>query len=211
LNTADDSVGLRLYGVDSTSPIYEPIQEAMVAGSFLTPDDRNGILLGQRLADTLDVTVGQNVNLTLINADGEPDEAIFTVVGLFSTGVPSYDESSLFMPLSRAQAFTRTQNHASAIVVLLNRQADADAVAAALAQPGITTLTWRDMNQVLLQTMEVGMQFYIVLDVIVMLVVAVVIANTLLMAVFERIREIGILAALGMKGYQIMLMFLMEA
>jgi ABC-type antimicrobial peptide transport system permease subunit len=44
-----------------------------------------------------------------------------------------------------------------------------------------------------------------------MLIVAVIIANTLLMAVFERIREIGILAALGMKGRQIMLMFLFEA
>src|SRR5215207_3916919 len=55
------------------------------------------------------------------------------------------------------------------------------------------------------------MSFYVVLDVIVMVVVAVVISNTLLMAVFERIREMGILAALGMKGRQIMLMFLLEA
>jgi ABC-type antimicrobial peptide transport system permease subunit len=55
------------------------------------------------------------------------------------------------------------------------------------------------------------MAFYMVLDIIVMLIVAVVIANTLLMAVFERIREMGILAALGMKGRQIMLMFLLEA
>jgi ABC-type antimicrobial peptide transport system permease subunit len=55
------------------------------------------------------------------------------------------------------------------------------------------------------------MSFYVILDFIVMLIVAVVIANTLLMAVFERIREMGILAALGMKGRQIMLMFLLEA
>ena len=95
--------------------------------------------------------------------------------------------------------------------MLLHRQADADAVAATLAGPSLATLTWRDLNQVMLQTMETGMNFYVVLDVIVMLIVAVVIANTLLMAVFERIREMGILAALGMKGRQIMLMFLLEA
>ncbi|HXF60479.1 MAG TPA: FtsX-like permease family protein, partial [Caldilineaceae bacterium] len=100
---------------------------------------------------------------------------------------------------------------ASAITILLHRQDDAERVAAALAGPGITTLTWRDLNQVILQTAEISQAFYGVLDVIVMLVVAVVIANTLLMAVFERIREIGILAALGMKGRQIMLMFLLEA
>src|SRR6185503_7996886 len=60
-------------------------------------------------------------------------------------------------------------------------------------------------------TMEVSMSFYTLLDAIIMVIVAVIIANTLLMAVFERIREMGILAALGMKGRQIMLMFLLEA
>jgi ABC-type lipoprotein release transport system permease subunit len=211
LNTIDDSAGLRIYGVDLTSPIYAPIQEAMVAGEFLLPDDRSGILIGKRLADTMGIALGQEVNLTLINADGQPDEAIFTVRGLFATGIPSYDESALFMPLSKVQAFTLTNGHASTITMLLHRQDDAERVAAALAEPGVMTLTWQDLNQVLLQAMETGMAFYILLDLIVMLVVAVVIANTLLMAVFERIREMGILAALGMKGRQIMLMFLLEA
>lgn len=211
LNTADDSAGLRIYGIDTESSLYVPIRNALVAGSFLTLDDRSGILLGERLAETLGLAVGQDVNLTIINADSEPDEALFTVRGLFASGVPSYDESSLFMPLSKAQAFTRTDGQASAIVMLLHAQEDANAVAATLAQPGIKTLTWRDLNRVLLEAMETGMRFYIVLDAIVMLVVAVVIANTLLMAVFERVREMGILAALGMKGRQIMLMYMMEA
>ncbi|MCC6455311.1 MAG: ABC transporter permease [Caldilineaceae bacterium] len=211
LNTIDDSAGLSLYGVDVTSALYEPIRGAMVAGEFLQADDRGGIVIGQRLAQTMGIVLGQEVNLTVINADGQPDEANFTVRGLFATGIPGYDESAVFMPLARAQAFTVTDGHASAIVIMLNRQSDADGVAAALADPGITTLTWRDINQVLLQLAEVSMSFYLVMDIIVMLVVAVVIANTLLMAVFERIREMGILAALGMKGRQIMLMFLLEA
>ena len=59
--------------------------------------------------------------------------------------------------------------------------------------------------------MQTAMSFYIILDGIVMLIVAVIVANTLLMAVFERIREMGILAALGMKGRQIMQMMLFEA
>ncbi len=211
LNTAEDSTGMQLYGIDPASSIYAPIQEAMVAGTFLAPDDRGGILIGTRVADELGIALGQNVNLMVVNADGEPDEAIFTVRGLFSTGIPGYDDNAILMPLARAQTFTRTDGHASAIRMRLHNQADADAVAAALAAPGLDTLTWRDMNQVLLQTMDSAMIFYYILDVIVMLVVAVVIANTLLMSVFERIREMGILAALGMKGRQIMLMFLLEA
>jgi ABC-type antimicrobial peptide transport system permease subunit len=55
------------------------------------------------------------------------------------------------------------------------------------------------------------MSFYVILDLIVILIVAVIIVNTLLMSVFERVREMGILSALGMKGGQIRLMFLLEA
>ena len=59
--------------------------------------------------------------------------------------------------------------------------------------------------------MGTAMSFYAILDGIVILIVAVIIVNTLLMSVFERFREMGILAALGMKGGQIRQMFLLEA
>ncbi len=211
LSTGDESVSLQLFGIEPASPLYDPIRQARVSGEFLTPDDRNGIMMGQRLANSLGVGVGQKVNLALVNADGRADEANFTIRGLFSTGIASYDESAVFMPLGKAQAFARTGQRASAIVVLLNQQSDTDQVAAAIQGPGVTTLTWRDSNQFMLQTVQTAMTFYTILDGIVMLIVAVIIANTLLMAVFERIREIGILAALGMKGRQIMQMFLFEA
>jgi len=211
LNTFDESVGLQLYGIDTASPIYAPIRAGTVAGEFLTPDDRGGILIGQRLADSLGVGVGQKVSLAVATADGLPDEGSFTIRGLFATGVPSYDENTVFMPLSKAQAFTRSGERASAVVITLHRQVDADQVAAALQGPGTTALTWRDLNGLLLNALDTARGFYVMLDVIVILVVAVIIANTLLMAVFERIREVGILSALGMKGRQVLLMFLLEA
>ena len=93
----------------------------------------------------------------------------------------------------------------------LNDEEDAESVAAALQNPAISTLTWRSLNEMLIQTFETGMSFYNFMYGIVILIVAVIIANTLLMAVFERIREIGILAALGMKRRQIRTMFLLEA
>ena len=211
LNTVEESTGLRVHGIDTTSPVHAPIRESVVAGSFLEPDDRGSILMGQRLADSLGLGVGQNVSLAIVNADGQPSQAVFTVRGLFSTGIPSYDEGTIFLPLARAQSFARVAERASTIVVLLDRQSDADRVASVLESPGLAVLTWEDLNEFFLQTVQTAMAFYILLDVIVILVVAVVIANTLLMAVFERIREMGILAALGMKGRQIMLMFLLEA
>ena len=207
LGTLDDSSGVQLYGVDPASPIYAPIREAVVAGEFLTADDRSGVLIGKTLADSLGIAVGQKVGLALVNADGSPDEGAFTVRGLFATGIPTYDQSAALMPLSKAQAFTGVGDRASAIVILLNRQEDTDAVAAALRAPGMAVLTWSDLNQLFVQAIQTSMGFYIILDLIVMLIIA----NTLLMSVFERIREIGILSALGMKRREIRRMFLLEA
>ena len=129
----------------------------------------------------------------------------------FQTGFFTYDDGAVLMPLSKAQAYTATDGHASAIVVLLNKKEDAEKVATALQSASVTTLTYLKLNEAFLQTLESAMGFYVILYGIVILVVAVIIANTLLMAVFERVREMGILAALGMKGRQIATMFLLEA
>ncbi len=115
------------------------------------------------------------------------------------------------MPLAKAQAFTRVGDRASAVVAVLDDQEGADAVAAALRAPGLEVLTWRDLNEMMLTLRESAMGILYLMYVIVLAIVAVVVANTLLMSVFERTREMGILAALGMKGRQIMGMFLMES
>lgn len=191
--------------------MYAPIRQGLVAGAFLTPDDRSGILLGKRLADDLGITVGDTVSLTVIDASGQPSEAIFTLRGVFESGVAIYDEAAAMMPLARAQTLAGTGDRASVVFILLDNQDTADSVAAALSSPTVTALTWKELNAFFIDTMQTAMSFYIILDGIVMLIVAVIVANTLLMAVFERIREMGILAALGMKGRQIMQMMLIEA
>jgi ABC-type lipoprotein release transport system permease subunit len=210
LATVEDSVGVRVYGIDPFAETAATFREDLV-GEFLAPDDRSGVLISQRLANNLELAVGDDVSL-LVNTSGEqPDEAIFTIRGLYDTGLPAFDEATIFLPLAKAQAFTRAGERASAVVVLLHDQEDAEAVAAALRAPGLELLTWRDLNQLMLQAMESAMGILYVFYLIVLAIVAVVVANTLLMSVFERTREMGILAALGMKGRQIMMMFLLES
>ena len=211
LNTNDESVGLQLYGIEPDSAVYDPIRASLVGGNFLEANDRGGVLIGERLANSLGLKLGENVSLTTINADNEPTEGLFVIRGIFSSGVLIYDEGTIFMPLPRAQTFALTGDRASAVVMLLHDENAAEQVAAALTAPGLQALTWRELNSVFIETMGIAMSFYTILDAIVMMIVAVIIANTLLMAVFERIREMGILAALGMKRRQILQMMLFEA
>jgi ABC-type lipoprotein release transport system permease subunit len=211
LGTVEESVGVRVFGIDPPSELAAPFREGLVAGEFLAPDDRGGVLISRRLAKSLGLTMGDDVSL-LINTSGEqPDEATFTIRGLYDTGFPGFDEATIFLPLVKAQAFTRVGDRASVVVVLLHDREDADAVASALRAPGLDVLTWRDLNQLMVEGMESAMGFLYMIYLVVLAVVAVVIANTLLMAVFERTREMGILAALGMKGRQIMAMFVLES
>jgi len=211
LGTVQESVGVRVFGIDPPSEMAAPFREGLVAGEFLAPDDRGGVLISQRLANNLGLAAGDDVSL-LINTSGEqPDEATFTIRGLYDTGFPAFDEATIFLPLAKAQTFTRVGERASVVVVLLHNQEDADTVAAALHAPGLDVLTWRDLNQLLVEGMESAMGLLYMMYLIVMAIIAVVVANTLLMSVFERTREMGILAALGMKGRQIMAMFIIES
>lgn len=211
LGTASESSTVRVSGIDPTSALFDPIREGLRAGEFLSPDGRNEILIGQRLAKELGVDVGDRINLAVGNPDGLPEEGQFTIVGLINTGFPGIDNANVFVTLTQAQTITGSGDRASTVRILLHDDEDTETVVAALATPGATVLDWQELNEFLMTTMETGTAVYNILYAIIFLVVAVIIANTLLMSVFERTREMGILAALGMKGRQIMAMFLFEA
>jgi len=211
LATSQESVGIQVYGIVPGSEVSAPFRQGLVAGGFLAPDDRNGILVGRRLAEALDLNVDSDVSLLVDTADGQPDEAIFTIRGLYDTGIPTYDEMTVFMPLAKAQAFARTGDRASALLILLHDQEKAEEVAAAIASPGLEIFTWRELNETILAAVDASAGIMFLMYLVVLAVVAVVIANTLLMSVFERTREMGILAALGMKGREVMAMFVTEA
>jgi ABC-type lipoprotein release transport system permease subunit len=207
----NQSIGVQIIGIDPSSAANAPFVQGMTSGQFLPADDREGILVGQPLTDKLKVKVGDQVNLLANTSNGDVVEQAFTIRGVFSTHTPTYDLGSILMPLAKAQAMTQTQNHASALFVLLRDVNQTDAVAAALKGADFQVKTWQDMNQLVLQTEDLANAYMFIIYLIVLAVTATVIVNTLIMAVFERTREIGILAAIGMKGRRIMALFLAEA
>lgn len=210
LGTAQESVAIEIVGIDPDDAFHAPIRKGITAGEFLKRDDRGRILIGQGLADELGIAVGRRVSLAASNANGQSQEGIFTVVGLVDTGFPSIDQNRVILPLAQAQSFSGVGNRVSSIILMLQDQEDAADVATMLAGPDTQVLTWEELNRLILESVQNGLIFYYVLYGIVFLAVAVLIANTLLMSVFARAREIGILSSLGMKRGQITLLFLIE-
>ncbi|MBN1247720.1 MAG: ABC transporter permease [Anaerolineae bacterium] len=207
----EESVNVAVYGMDFRSEVNAPFREGIVAGQLPEPDDREGVLVGRRLAASLDIGVGDSFSLLMPTSGEQPDEAVFVVRGLYDTGIPGYDLNIILMPLAKAQSITRTEGRASAILTRLHDREEAGAVAAALASPGLELLTWEDLNAVMLDYIVIGSQIIYLLYIVILAIVAVVIVNTLLMTVLERTREMGILAALGMKAREIRMMFLIES
>jgi ABC-type lipoprotein release transport system permease subunit len=211
LTVGDESKGVQILGIDPDSAANQPFREGMISGEFIQTDDREGILVGNVLADKLGLKVNDKVNLLVTTSNGDVNEQLFTIRGIFTTRTPSYDENTIFMPLAKAQAITATENHASTIFVNLQDLNQADAVAQALQGNDYQILTWRDQNAFITQFEDYANAFFIILYLIVLGITATVVTNTLVMAVFERTREIGILSAIGMKGRGIMAQFLAEA
>jgi len=210
LGTAQESVAIEIVGIDPDDAFHAPVRKGITAGEFLKRDDRGRILIGQGLANEMGITVGRRVSIAASNANGVGQEGIFTVVGLVDTGFPSIDQNRVILPLAQAQSFSGVGNRVSSIILMLHDQEDAAVVATKLAGPDTQVLTWEELNRLILESVENGLIFYYVLYGIVFLAVAVIIANTLLMSVFARAREIGILSSLGMKRGEITLLFLIE-
>ena len=210
LNTSQESVGIQIVGIYPDDPFHVPVKEGIVAGRYFDRGDRGLLLVGRGLAKQMDITVGQRVSLAASDANGTGQEGVFTVAGLVDTGFPSIDQHRVLLPMDQAQAFAGVGDRFSSLILTLADQEDTAVVADMFDGPETQVVTWRDLNKLLLESVENGLIFYYVLYGIVFLAVAVLIANTLLMSVFARAREIGILASIGMNRRQIMLLFLLE-
>jgi ABC-type lipoprotein release transport system permease subunit len=211
LSEGNNTVGVRVIGIDPTSSANAPFRDGMVSGEFLTADDREGLLIGKTLADKLNIHAGDQTDLLVNTSNGDVAQQTFTIRGIYSTHTPGYDETSVFLPLAKAQAITGAQNHASTIFVLLKNRDQTAAVVKALQTSQYEVVPWEKANEMLVQFEQFANPFMYLLYLIVLGIVATVIINTFIMAVFERTREIGILAAIGMRGRRIMAMFFAES
>ncbi len=211
ISESDQSIGVRIVGIDPPSAANAPYRDGIISGSYFTADDREGVLVGQTLAEKNNLKVNDQIDLLANTSNGDVDEQLFTIRGIYTTHTPGFDETTLLMPLAKAQAITKTENHASTIFVLLKNIDDTNAVATSLKGSPYQIQTYLQLNELLTQTEQLAKSYMVLIYLIVLAVTATVIVNTLIMSVFERTREIGILSAIGMKASGIMGLFFAES
>jgi ABC-type lipoprotein release transport system permease subunit len=74
LTTADETIGVRVTGINPDSSFHDPVRQGLVAGEFLAADDREGVMIGKNLADSLGISAGSKISLLVGTSDGDTDE-----------------------------------------------------------------------------------------------------------------------------------------
>jgi len=198
----------------------EPGREATVgllasniaAGRYLTAEDGDELLVGKALANQLDVSVGDRVTLIGRATHEQMRRRTMTIVGVYDLGIEEVEKGMVYISLAEAQALYDLREQATEVNVALQSMGQEEQVVAALREtlPGYEVDPWYVTDPTTKQTMEMEKGIMSLFGLVILLIAGVGILNLLLMAVFERTREIGILAAMGMKRWETMVLFLLE-
>ena len=186
--------------------------ENIVNGRFLEPNDGNNIVIGQALADHLNVTVGDRVSLLGRRKNESMRQHTMTVVGIFDLGLGEAEKGLVFMDLATAQTLYNMRGEVTEIAVVLEEIGHEDALIEAIAPqfPNHEVDSIYTLRPEFANALETDRVFGLLFGGILLIMGGIGILNLMLMAVFERTREMGVLAAMGMKGRQIMTLFVLE-
>jgi len=173
----------------------------IVSGTYLTPGKGREVLVGTKLARELDARIGERIVLMVQSEDGSMGAEALKLAGTFETGSDSFDGQLAFVALPDGQRLLGCGRAVTSVVIMMKDFQAIDgahaALAAAVAGLPVNALSWRDVNREIVGV--IGFQDAImgILLAVIFLIVAVGIANTLLMALYERVREFGLMMAMG--------------
>ncbi len=165
---------------------------------------RNELVIGEEMSRQLSAGVGAELVVMGAGADGSMANDLYTVAGIFSTGLIEFDASTVVMPIDDLQALiVLDPGRIHEIAVATEDPWIAEATAARLAAALDTTArpvavaSWTDLNPAMVEYVALGESFYWVILLIVFSIALFGVANTMLMATFERRREFAVMLALG--------------
>ena len=198
----------------------EPEEEAPVGllarniaqGRYLATDDQDVILIGQAMAIRLKVDVGDRIRLMGRATHEQMRRRTMTVAGIYDLGLSEVEKRMVYVSLVEAQTLFDLRGRATEVVVALESVGQEGVVTAEMqaALPGYEVASWEKLNPEMKQSLDVDKLVMNIFGLVVLLIAGVGILNLMLMAVFERTREIGLLAAMGLKRREILGLFFLE-
>ncbi len=192
-------------------PVSLPAQNVS-AGRFLQTGDIDAIFIGKGLADAMDVKAGDRITLVGRAMHEQMRQRTMTVAGIYDVGMPDIEKQTIYITLAEAQDLYGLTGKASEVMISLQSLGQETAVMNAI-RPGLDgyeIASWRTNFPELNQAVNSKNGVMDVFNVIILVIVGIGILNLLMMAVFERTREIGLLGALGVRPRQISNLFILE-
>jgi ABC-type lipoprotein release transport system permease subunit len=210
-----ESRGVTLLGIDPAAERdFSFVDYDKVDGRFLDSPDDTGVVIGAKLADTLDTEVGKRIVLMSQDPDNEIADRGFRVVGLFHANMETYEETYAFIGKTIAQKMLRIGDTTTEVVFFgddyRNVEPTYEKVAAAVDE-SMRVSRWTEVDTYLGTMLSVMDGFMLIWVVVIFLALSFGLVNTLVMAVFERVREIGLMLALGMKPASILGQIIIES
>jgi putative ABC transport system permease protein len=214
LSSARNSSGARIIGVE---PGHETkitsIHASIVEGSYLSGTSGE-IVLGRRMADKLKVGLGDRVVGMASAVSGDVGSELFRVAGIYETSSSEFDKSHVFTTLTDTQNMLELDDNVLEYAVIVDNLDDIERITMELRRilgSDYEVLGYADLLPLLVAQVELYGQMMYIVYLIIGLAMIFGIVNTMLMSVFERIREFGVLMAIGMKNTYVFRMVMIEA
>lgn len=213
LVTTTGSAGVQINAVQPEreyqgSQLGQKIKE----GSGFEKGKTNQILIGRKLARKMKLKTGAKLVLTFADKDDNLVSSAFRIAGIYQSGNDPLDEMNVYLLQSNLNELLQTGNGFHELAVHLRNDADLPALLQELqlSYPQLRIESWQDLSpetDLMVKTVD---QYSVIILAIVLVALAFGILNTMLMAVLERTREIGMMTALGMSRLRIFFLVMME-
>lgn len=220
VSSAATGAAILLHGIDINSEIMTAdIHKNLVDGTYFDTNLRNPIVIGEKLADKLKVRIGSKIVITIQDMDENLTYGAFKVAGIFKTDDTNFDQIHSFVHKEDlASLISYNSSNATEIAIRLTHNEFTEDVAEQIknifsekiSQKEITVRTWKQIRPILEMLNNMTIQFTMIFVVIILVALSFAIINTMLMAIMERVREIGMLMAIGMSKVKVFLMIMLE-
>jgi len=188
------------------------VTQRVSAGRFLTSEDQDQVYIGKGLADEMQVGVGDRITLVGRATHNQMRQHTMTVAGIYDIGMAEIEKRTVYMSLQEAQYLYGLTDQSTEVVIYLYKLGGEPEVMSALKPTlnGYEIASWETAFPEMEAAINSKSAVMDIFSVVIMMIAGIGILNLLLMAVFERTREIGLLGALGLKPRQISMLFLLE-